>query len=168
MKKITEQHKSDSRGALTPEFLKRFAFLAVANGEVGSTNPYASSLSTGESGLAFGRMQNDTRKKTGNTIAQTYLRKILDADVAGKHLDKEKADTLYEKTLVYHTLPGHRRPRQPLLINVNAAAPQTLCTPPGSQNHTLGRPASRAARTTGDTHPESGWSRAAGGRPGGR
>jgi hypothetical protein len=99
MKKSTEQQKNDSRGALTPEFLKRFAFLAVANGEVGSTNPYASSLSTGESGLAFGRMQNDTRNKTGNTIAQTYLRKILDADVAGNHLDQEKADALYEKTL---------------------------------------------------------------------
>ncbi|MBF7142572.1 MULTISPECIES: hypothetical protein [Pseudomonas] len=63
MNKSTEQQKNNSRGALAPEFLKRFAFLAVANGEVGSTNPYASSLSTGESGWHSGGCRMTPVKK---------------------------------------------------------------------------------------------------------
>ncbi|WP_258195225.1 hypothetical protein [Pseudomonas japonica] len=86
----------DSGAAPTAEFLKKYVFLAVKSGEVGSTNPYSASLSTGKSGLAFGNMQHDTRK---NERAQKYFRKILDADVAADHLSKTKADAIYTTAL---------------------------------------------------------------------
>jgi hypothetical protein len=99
MKDRIEEQPADGNKAPTPEFLKEYIRRAVKSGEVAGTNPYKSSISTGKSGLAFGAMQNDTAKRTGNKMAQEYFRKILDADVAKKHLSKAKADTIYKAAL---------------------------------------------------------------------
>lgn len=83
----------------TPEFLREYIRLAVKSGEVARTDPYKSSISTANSGLAFGVMQHDTGPYARNKMAQEYFRKILDADVTGRHLSKAEADSLYKTAL---------------------------------------------------------------------
>jgi hypothetical protein len=90
--------------APTPGFLRHYVYLAVKSGEVARTNPYKSSISTANSGLAFGNMQNDTGAYASNKMAQEYFRKILDADVISQHLKKAKADAIYEAALKNATL----------------------------------------------------------------
>jgi hypothetical protein len=99
MERRIEEQPAGTSKAPTPEFLREYVRMAVKSGEVARTNPYKSSISTGKSGLAFGAMQHDTAKRTGNKMAQEYFRKILDADVAAKHLSKAKADTIYKGAL---------------------------------------------------------------------
>ncbi|WP_263264592.1 hypothetical protein [Pseudomonas sp. RIT-PI-S] len=93
------KEQSGDKKAPTAEFLKAYVFLAVKSGEVARTNPYKSSFSTGSSGLAFGNMQHDTKKSSRNVRAQTYFRRILDAEVAAQHLSKAKADAIYTAAL---------------------------------------------------------------------
>lgn len=99
MSDTREKQSVDSRAAPTAEFLKKYVFLAVKSGEVGKTNPYNFSLSTGDSGLAFGNMQHDTLKSNKNERAQTYFRKILNADVALGYLSQTSADAIYNAAL---------------------------------------------------------------------
>lgn len=99
MSDTAEEQKNKSKAAPTAEFLRRYVFFAVKSGEVARTNPYKSSFSTGRSGLAFGNMQHDTRKSSENIRAQTYFRKILDAEVALQHLTTVKADKIYNIAL---------------------------------------------------------------------
>ena len=86
-----EAQATEAGKAPAPELLRHYVYLAVKSGEVARTNPYKSSISTANSGLAFGNMQSDTGAYAGKKMAQEYFRKILDADVISQHLKKAKA-----------------------------------------------------------------------------
>lgn len=99
MSDVSKNSLVGSGTAPTAEFLKKYVFLAVQSGEVGNTSPYSFSISTGNSGLAFGSMQHDTLKSNKNERAQTYFRKILDAEVASGYLSQTRADAIYSAAL---------------------------------------------------------------------
>lgn len=94
-----ESTPAGTKNKPSPEFLKEYVRLAVKSGEVARTNPYKSSISTAKSGLAFGAMQHDTGPHAKNKMAQEHFRRILDADVAARHLTKVKADAIYSMAL---------------------------------------------------------------------
>lgn len=95
---IESQSRQRVKGP-SPAVLRQFVYLAVKSGEVARTNPYKSSLSTGKSGLAFGKMQHDTGSHAENSRAQEYFKKILDADVAAGHLARDRAQAIYKTAL---------------------------------------------------------------------
>lgn len=74
--------------------LRDFIKKSVSSSEIGNTSPYVSVLSTGNSGLSFGALQNDVGN---NSIARTAFRKILDAEVDLGALTSAQADSLYSK-----------------------------------------------------------------------
>ncbi|VVM48353.1 calcium-binding protein [Pseudomonas fluorescens] len=92
---------------LDSQQLRDFLKKSVSSSEIGGSNPYVSSVSTGQSGLSFGSLQNDV----GNSsIAKTAFRGILNAEVALGALTQAQADSLYSKA------------SQKIMLNVNETA----------------------------------------------
>lgn len=100
-------------GSQLREFIKK----SVSSSEIGTTSPYESVQSTGNSGLSFGALQNDVGNSSS---ARAAFREILDAEVALGVLSQVKANSIYskaaqkiqlddgERTLVDNALRAHK------------------------------------------------------------